>query len=289
MPLFSAAAAASPMPAVFDLKSATLTSLALLLRSPDLDVLRQDMAQRWGETPEVFSHDPVLIDLSLLQGEDAVDFAALVALLKGHKLLPVGVRGGSAEQLAAALEAGLGEVPDSGPAATRQEARAVAAAEAMAPALPEAPAASTEASPPSAAAGSPNEVMSEQDPAPEAALVAAAPAPARSTVIVDKPLRSGQQVYAKGADLVVMAAVNQGAEVIADGSIHVYAPLRGKAIAGAMGNTEARIFAAVMEPELISIAGIYRAIEEPLAPDVQGKAAQIKLDGEKLLMEALRY
>ncbi|MGS0754583.1 septum site-determining protein MinC [Roseateles sp. GG27B] len=87
----------------------------------------------------------------------------------------------------------------------------------------------------------------------------------------------------------VLALVSHGAEVIADGSIHVYAPLRGKAIAGARGDTEARIFAASMEPELISIAGIYRTSENPLPDDVQGKPAQIRLDGEKLLIEALKH
>ena len=78
------------------------------------------------------------------------------------------------------------------------------------------------------------------------------------SVIIDKPLRSGQQVYARGADLVVMAVVSFGAEVIADGNVHVYAPLRGRAIAGARGNADARIFSTCLEPQLVSIAGIYR-------------------------------
>lgn len=110
------------------------------------------------------------------------------------------------------------------------------------------------------------------------------------TLIIDKPLRSGQKAYARGGDLVVLAMVNQGAEVIADGNIHVYAPLRGKAIAGARGNTEARIFALSMEPELISIAGIYRTSETPLSDTVHGKPAQIRLggpEGDKLIFEPL--
>jgi septum site-determining protein MinC len=107
------------------------------------------------------------------------------------------------------------------------------------------------------------------------------------TRVIQKPLRSGQQVYAKGGDLVVLAVVNVGAEVIADGHIHVYAPLRGRAIAGARGNTEARIFASRMEPQLLSIAGIYRTTESELPADVLGKAAQVRLDGERLVIEAL--
>jgi len=107
------------------------------------------------------------------------------------------------------------------------------------------------------------------------------------TMIVDKPLRSGQQVYAKGCDLIVTAVVNHGAEVIADGSIHVYAPLRGKAIAGAKGNTQARIFSTCMEPELLSIAGTYRTTENPLPANVKGKPAQIRLEGDRLVFDPI--
>ena len=98
-------------------------------------------------------------------------------------------------------------------------------------------------------------------------------------------------MYARGADLVVMAMVNPGAEIVADGHIHVYAPLRGKAMAGASGNAQARIFSLCMEPELISIAGVYRTSEHPLPPQVRSKPAQVRLstDGqEKLLFEALK-
>jgi septum site-determining protein MinC len=105
------------------------------------------------------------------------------------------------------------------------------------------------------------------------------------TLVIDKPLRSGQQVYAKGGDLIVLAAVNFGAEVIADGHVHVYAPLRGKAIAGARGNTEARIFSTCLEPELVAIAGTYRTTETPLPAEVLGKPAQIRLDGDRLVFQ----
>ena len=111
-------------------------------------------------------------------------------------------------------------------------------------------------------------------------------------MVVDRPLRSGQQVYARGRDLVVLSMVNPGAEVIADGHVHVYAPLRGKAIAGARGNGDARIFALCMEPELVSIAGIYRTSDLPLPADVAGKPAMVRLtsgpEGDKLLLEAMR-
>jgi septum site-determining protein MinC len=111
------------------------------------------------------------------------------------------------------------------------------------------------------------------------------------TMVVDKPVRSGQKVYAKGTDLILLAMVNQGAEVVADGNIHVYAPLRGRAMAGARGSSKARIFALSMEPELISIAGVYRTSENPLPEEVRGRPVQIRLsdDGqEKLLFETLK-
>jgi hypothetical protein len=121
----------------------------------------------------------------------------------------------------------------------------------------------------------------------------ASPSPRRplGALVVDKPLRSGQQVYARGRDLVVLAMVNAGAEVIADGHIHVYAPLRGKAMAGARGNTEARIFSFALEAELLSIAGVYRTSEHPLPPGMAGKPTQVRLvpgdEGDKLVMNVM--
>jgi septum site-determining protein MinC len=124
-----------------------------------------------------------------------------------------------------------------------------------------------------------------------AAVTPSAP-PLTAALVIDKPLRSGQQVYARGRDLVVMAMVNPGAEVIADGHIHVYAPLRGKAMAGARGNTEARIMALSMEPQLLSIAGVYRTSENALPAAVHGKAAHVRLQSpsngqDKLIIEPL--
>lgn len=117
------------------------------------------------------------------------------------------------------------------------------------------------------------------------------PAPSiKNAMIVDKPVRSGQKIYAHDSDLVVLAMVNSGAEVMADGSIHVYAPLRGKALAGIQGNTGARIFSLHLQPELVSIAGIYRTSEHPLPQDIEGKPAQVYLstDGqERMIFEAL--
>jgi septum site-determining protein MinC len=101
-------------------------------------------------------------------------------------------------------------------------------------------------------------------------------------MIIDTPVRSGQWVYARGADLVVMATVNAGAEVIADGSIHVYAPLRGRALAGASGHVGARIFSVAMEAELVSIAGVYRTFDDGWPKDLAGKPVQVRLRDDRL-------
>jgi septum site-determining protein MinC len=250
------AAPAGNNSAVFELKSATLTAVSLQLKTSDMIALQAEMQQRFGDTPDFFNHDAVVIDLSALAaGNEPVAFATLVPLLQGFRLTPAGVRGGSAGQMQSALDAGLGEAPHAGGAAPRVERVEVI-----------------------------KEVVRE---VPVEVAVEVPVPTAVSTMIIDKPLRSGQQVYAKGCDLIITAAVNHGAEVIADGSIHVYAPLRGKAIAGAKGNTDARIFAICMEPELLSIAGTYRTTENPLPANVRGKPAQIRLEGERLVFDPI--
>jgi septum site-determining protein MinC len=100
--------------------------------------------------------------------------------------------------------------------------------------------------------------------------------------MIDAPVRAGQRIYARDADLVVTAIVNSGAELIADGSIHVYAPLRGRALAGASGDTNARIFAMNMEAELVSIAGIYSTFENGFKPTVFHHPVQVRLVGDRI-------
>ena len=227
----------------FDLKSASLPVVAVVLKTTDAAQFAVDLAERVADAPGFFDFDPVLIDLApVREAEEPIDFAAIAGQLRQQRTLPVAVRGGSPAQMEAAHAAGLVAAPDAPPA--RAE-----------PATPE--------------------------------VAREVPVAGPGTVVIDKPLRSGQQVYARGADLVVLAMVSFGAEVIADGNIHVYAPLRGRAMAGARGNTEARIFSPCLEPQLVSIAGIYRTTETELPDNVRGKPAQVRLEGEKLLIEPL--
>ncbi|WPG37826.1 septum site-determining protein MinC [Variovorax sp. EBFNA2] len=247
--------------AVFEFKSATLPLIAVILKTADLDVLAEALDAQLADSPDFFEQEPVVIDLSMLQELAAeadtpapeIDFAALRSLLARHQTQPIAVRGGSPGQHAAAREAGL----------------SVAA-------MPSAPAPRSPAPPAEAPAASE---------APQ--IVRELPVPANGTLLIDKPLRSGQQIYARGGDVVVTAIVSFGAEVIADGNVHVYAPLRGKAIAGARGNTEARIFSTCMEAQLVAIAGIYRTNEVPLPEPVLGKPAQVRLDGKKIAIDAI--
>ena len=236
---------------LFEIKSAQLPLVALLLKSTQLNDVARELEQRYGASPDFFSGDPLLIDLSpIQQSEEIPEWSYLLPLLWRFHLVPVAVKGGNARQMQSALQAGLAQADDA--TLARSE------------------------SPP--------------EPAPAPAPVPAEPQ-LLPALIVDKPLRSGQQVYARGRDLVLLAAVNPGAEVIADGHIHVFAPLRGKAIAGARGYADARIFTASLEAELVSIAGVYRTSDKPLPPEVLGKPAQIRLqagpDGERLVIEPI--
>ena len=231
-------ALAGRAPATFEIKSATLPLVALLLKSADLAQLSTEFQARFGDMPEFFDHDPLVIDLAAVRGA-SVDFAALLQLLKPYRVMPVAVKGGSEEQMEAARSVGLAPANDA------------SAGNAPTPALPQG--------------------GREEPPQP--------PPPPTTAMVIDKPLRSGQQVYARGRDLVVLSMVNAGAEVIADGSIHVYAPLRGKAIAGARGDSHARILTLCLEPELVSIAGVYRTSEVPWPEALRGKPAQVRLAG----------
>lgn len=111
---------------------------------------------------------------------------------------------------------------------------------------------------------------------------------AKPTIVVSAPVRTGQQIYAEQADLIVLGSVSPGAEVIADGNIHIYAPLRGRALAGASGDTNARIFVQSMQAELVSIAGIYRVFEQSLPQHLHRKPVQIELHDDRLAIGAIR-
>ncbi len=243
----------------FKIKNANLPLFVLHAMTPDMTQFKQQLEAHLAQMPDFFAGAPVAVGLAALAEAEAIpDFADLADFMRQRGMAIAGVIGGSEAQRRAAREAGLGLFPE--PRAAKKQM------EPAAPAL-------------EPAAGIQTSVAVPETPV-------AVPA-RRPTLVIDKPVRAGQRIHAEGGDLVVLAIVNAGAELIADGDIHVYAPLRGRALAGARGDTTARIFAQCMEAELVSIAGYFQVFEDGIPAALRGKAVQIHLDGERVALAAL--
>ncbi|HEY4542802.1 MAG TPA: septum site-determining protein MinC [Noviherbaspirillum sp.] len=239
-----------------DIKISTVVAVSAILRTLDIATLEAAMQAMTGGAADYFDNEFAVLDINACQDGSMPEWNRLIALFKSFNLNPVAVRGPRAEWIAAIQESGLSIDTLAQP---REERSTPVAAP-----VPAAP------------------------PAPEPAASAAPPPSTFGTMIIDTPVRAGQRIYARGVDLVVTAIVNAGAELIADGSIHVYAPLRGRALAGASGNADARIFALSMEAELVSVAGVYRTFESGLPADVAKKAAQVRLAGDRIDVLSIR-
>jgi septum site-determining protein MinC len=218
-----------------------------LLRDPAFEA---ELAEQISRSPRFFLNAPVVLDL-----KDAAEFSAPAEfadakdVLRRHTLTLVGVQNALPAQVEAAAMAGLAGFAPNSTQPRRQP---------------------------------PAEPRSAEQPAPRPEPARQpAPAAAAKALLVTQPVRSGTQIYARGADLVVTAAVSPGAELMADGNIHVYGPLRGRALAGASGDVEARIFCSRFEAELVSIAGCY-LVSEQMPPAERGLAVQIALVDERL-------
>jgi len=249
-----------------EIKISTVVAVAALIGDTDLDKLSSALAEVTGGTPDYFEDEFTVIDLGNLQAPpspDSIAWSALIALFRSHRLNPVAVR--------------------NAPEALEQEIRAHGLSidgmdqsrtfELTPPPSP----------PPSEPAPAPAPAIAPvlDTPRTPAVDTTASPAPV-ATKVIDMPVRSGQRVYARGGDLVILATVNPGAEVIADGSIHVYAPLRGRALAGAAGASDARIIGTCMEAELVSIAGVYRTFDDGWPKELKGKPVQVLLQEDRL-------
>jgi septum site-determining protein MinC len=233
----------------FDIKSASLDLLALILHTDNLEELTSALDSRFGPAGDAPA-EAFMLDVEALPQAAETEYGRLLPMLSRHGIRIVALRHPDSAMAEVASRYGLAYVRGGLPARSSQ-------------------------------------TVSEPQAKPVEAAPMATAAPAPSTMIVDRPVRAGQQIYARGCDLVVLAMVSAGAEVIADGNIHVYAPLRGRALAGARGNTSARIFVRSMEAELVSIAGVYRTIEQALPESIKGKPTQIQLENERLVMTAL--
>lgn len=236
-----------------DLRFGQVGIASVRVRNADPEMLRDALEIRVHEAPALFARAPVVVDLSFLPASPAdVEVAALLDAVREAGMLPVGLAYGDTATDELSRRLGL-------PLIARFRATSERAGAGVA--------------------------TREPGSAPAAPAHDAAPA-ATSALQHLQPVRSGQQVYAQGSDLIVTGTVANGAEVLADGNIHVYGSLRGRAFAGAQGDAGTRIFCSEFRAEIVSIAGHYRVFED-LPRDVAGHAVQIRLDDGKLQIDRL--
>lgn len=265
----SAAAGKEPKAAV-DVKGSVFTLTVLRLASNDLAAIQANLAERVSQAPRFFEYAPVVLDLESIKGEAIeLNLADIAQICRQLKLIPVGVRNASVEHQQSAISAGLAILR--GGAVKELASAATAPAADVAAKIPERP---------------PTQEPVIARRAETAPVAEPAPVTRAENKMVYHPIRSGQQIYNANGDLTILAAVNAGAEVVSDGSVHIYAPLRGRALAGVRGDTKARIFCQSFEAELVSVAGHYRVFEDAVPAELFRRSVQIYLnDKEQLIIE----
>ena len=234
-------------PAV-DLRSGSITLPILKVLKADLKAVHQQLDDKISKAPEFFRNTPVIVDIGDMPEDQKrkLDFPALLKCLHDLTLAPVGMRGGNPDQQKAAHDQKLAVLAE-------VKTETGSAAQKSEPARKRVP---------------PPRPMTSQ------------------TRVINQPVRSGQLVYAAGGDLIVLAPVSPGAEIMADGNIHVYAPLKGRALAGVQGDTSARIFCSDLQAQLVAISGHYRTSENE-DNLLQGKMVQIYLQDDALMIDQL--
>lgn len=232
----------------FTFKGGMLPMTVMELISADPERIREQLAGKLSQSPAFFQHTPVVLSVEKLD-EPHLALERICAVCRAHKLLPVAVRGGADPVKQSAWALGLGWFPP-------QEERS-RTLESVAPSAP----------------------VASPQPAPEIQ-------GAVGSRIHRGTVRSGQQVSAPDGDLVVLGAVNAGAEVLAGGNVHVYGALRGRALAGIRGDREASIFCHELHGELLSLAGNYKRLED-IDPQLLGKAVQVRLSDDQLTITPL--
>ncbi len=227
---------------VFQLKGSMLAITVLELAQNDLERLDRQLAVKVEQAPDFFNNTPLVLALDKLPADSDLDLPALIALCCKHGLRTLALRAGDPQIIEAAGVLDLPVLPPSGAKERKLDLASKAPAKPAKPAEPL----------------------------------------YRPTRVVTTPIRGGQQVYAKDGDLIVLAAVSPGAELLADGNIHVYGPLRGRALAGIKGDTNARIFCQQLAAEMVSIAGRYKVAEDLRRDPLWTEAVQLKLSGDVL-------
>lgn len=228
------------------------TLMRLKVSNPRDQAFFTALMTKIAQAPDFFRHAPVVLDLQDLADAPPFNMAELIRRLRQHQLVPVAVANGTDEQNKAAINAGISILRGGGGEAAVPRPAEISV-------LP---------------TGEPREPSAAAEPA------------AGQTLLVTQTVRSGQQIYARQSDIIVLASISAGAELLSDGHIHVYGTLRGRAHAGLKGNGAARIFCRSLEAELVSIAGFWR-VREDMPDDLIGKPVQIFLKGEQVVIEPL--
>ena len=229
---------------VFKLKASLFTLTTFHLLGTEVQSIHQQLKPLVEQTPRFFQQLPIILDLFSLPTTTAgpIDFSGIISCLRGYGLIPVGIRGGNAEQQTLAIQSGLAILAN---------------------------------------------IKTES--APDTSHKVNSSSPVINSKLITQPVRSGQQVYAKNSDLVVIASVSPGAELLADGNIHIYGRLKGRALAGVTGNQHARIFCQTLEAELVAIAGHYWLSEDlqDLQETINKGSVHIFLEQERLHLKQL--
>ncbi len=237
----------------FQLKADFIPFTVLKVLDTELQLIEEKLQDTIKKAPGYFTNAPIVIDVSALEDNAELDLAALVAMLKSNKMMAIGIRGTTRALEKTAAELGLAKLKT--PTVEMHQAHQASNNEKT-----------TKPKTKKTTENSDREVR---------------------TKIITKPIRAGSQVYAKGGDLVILAGVNPGAECFADGNIHVYGPLRGRALAGANGNTQARIFCKSLEAELVAIAGHYAVKENIQSPTTNHGMVQVYLNNDQLHFDTI--
>lgn len=241
----------------FKLKMRSLTLPVLQIFECQLEVIESQLEALKIKTPNLFQHSPMVLDMEGISEQDelTMNLPQLNEILRRYGIIPIGVQGVNAFYEEEAKNAGMPifSVP-------KHDSHYKSFA-------------TNESKP----------VSLEQN---SSKVGASKPTLMASSKVITKPVRSGQQIYAEGGDLIVIASVSPGAELLADGNIHVYGTLRGRALAGIQGNREARIFCQDLDADLVSIAGYYM-ISDVIERQKKKGLQQIFLENEKLKIHEL--
>ena len=238
----------------FQMKGTAFTAVVMDLYDYSAELFVAQLKQKIATAPQFFNASPLVLNLAPFEGElKDEQLEQIVAACREMGLQPIACRGAGIELKYTVMGLGLASLPSAKTRSTDIQAEPA-----------QSKAAHVKASP----------LAGNKEPA------------FRPSKVITKPVRSGQQVYAEGCDLIVMAAVSQGAEGLADGHIHIYGPLRGRALAGVKGDTNARVFCRQMEAELVSIAG-YFVLNEKLRELCWKEAAHAFLEGESIQVSAI--